>query len=761
MSDADRPRNAREPTRSTDNERPGLITARRAGPLRRFGKSVRRHPVVTTIVIAAVLLAGIGSLTIRLGRQKETADALRAVAEIRNLIHAGRYLDALRQADTAYREHPGMADLRLLRGYALIQMGRLDEAVEQARRRLESDPDDWVAHSTLLHAALKSEFLDSEKLNIPIEEHLRAVETLAPESAHIYYLRTLSAGLGTTQALPLLNRALELDPGHADALVLRINMLAHQGDFEAAILDCERLTAVRPRSSQGRRLKAYTYRRQLELESALATINQAIDLEPGWPPNYHQRAAVYQLMGRTEEALADRTRTVEMASRIGWYFQNRSWLYETMGRGEDAIIDAETAHEADPHNLRTYPRLLDLYRRFGRDVEFQAAMDRLERLPESLVRPRTRARAHRICGYHGYEKNGQLEQALVAYAKAIESNPRQSATYLLRGRLLLKLGRGEGALADYGKALEVEPGTERPYRARGWALTWLGRPEEALSDFSEAINVRLSSGGDEADPDGEFLLFSGILAFPVYEETYLNRARLLLALGRIDEAFADYDRAAEVRPRSQAPSLYRGLALLHLGRLDESIVEMNKAVSLGFDGGLAAIEEWGINPWAHWGRALASVFQPGSCDRVEADLDRALELGRADPAIWTAVARTRAAFVHRLCPESYEGARTLDLAGRAVRENRSAVERYGALGLAQYRSGLYEPARESMTRALVLRGEELLPDELPMAMILWKLGEREAARDFYRRAVEGWPYPEDPGYALLREEAAELLGLQP
>jgi len=314
----------------------GLITARRAGPLRRFGKSVRRHPVVATIVVAAVLLAGIGSLTVRLGRQKETADALRAVAETRNLIHAGRYSDALRQAHAAYREHPQMAELRLLRGYALIQLGRLREAVGQARRRLESDPDDWVAHTTLLHAALKGDFLDSEKLNVPIEEHLRAVETLAPESAHVYFLRALSAELDAAESFSLLNKALELDPGHADALVVRINMFVHQGNFEAALLDCERLTVVRPRSSQGRRLTAYVYRRQLELESALATINQAVDLEPEMPSNYHQRAAVYQLMGRTEEAFEDRTRTVEMASRIGWHYQNRSWLHETLGRGGDA-----------------------------------------------------------------------------------------------------------------------------------------------------------------------------------------------------------------------------------------------------------------------------------------------------------------------------------------------------------------------------------------------------------------------------------------
>ena len=51
----------------------------------------------------------------------------------------------------------------------------------------------------------------------------------------------------------------------------------------------------------------------------------------------------------------------------------------------------------------------------------------------------------------------------------------------------------------------------------------------------------------------------------------------------------------------------------------------------------------------------------------------------------------------------------------------------------------------------------------PLAMSLWHLGEKTEARRFYDRSVTWMEErrPNDPELVRLRQEAAELLGIQP
>jgi tetratricopeptide (TPR) repeat protein len=63
--------------------------------------------------------------------------------------------------------------------------------------------------------------------------------------------------------------------------------------------------------------------------------------------------------------------------------------------------------------------------------------------------------------------------------------------------------------------------------------------------------------------------------------TYVNRAVMKVALGRLDDAMRDYDQAITLQPDLGDGYVDRGAALITLKRYDEAMADINKGIALG------------------------------------------------------------------------------------------------------------------------------------------------------------------------------------
>ena len=63
--------------------------------------------------------------------------------------------------------------------------------------------------------------------------------------------------------------------------------------------------------------------------------------------------------------------------------------------------------------------------------------------------------------------------------------------------------------------------------------------------------------------------------------TYINRAVMKMALGRIDDAMRDYDQGIAIKPDLGDGYVDRGAALIRLKRYDEAMNDINKGIGLG------------------------------------------------------------------------------------------------------------------------------------------------------------------------------------
>ncbi len=88
-----------------------------------------------------------------------------------------------------------------------------------------------------------------------------------------------------------------------------------------------------------------------------------------------------------------------------------------------------------------------------------------------------------------YNNEGDYDNAIVAFTKAIELDPNYALAYGNRGWVYIKLGQYEQAIADSTKAIELDSNLALAYNNRGWAYTELGQYEQALADYNKAIEL--------------------------------------------------------------------------------------------------------------------------------------------------------------------------------------------------------------------------------------------------------------------------------
>jgi serine/threonine protein kinase len=114
----------------------------------------------------------------------------------------------------------------------------------------------------------------------------------------------------------------------------------------------------------------------------------------------------------------------------------------------------------------------------------------------------------------------------------------------------------------------------------------------------------------------------------------------------------------------------------------------------------------------------------------------------------------------RFNPELRDPVKSLTLARSLAARKPESNTAWGVVGVAFYCSDRVQSAREALLKAVALNNSEF---EIYMftAMSVWKCGDRDGARQWYRRAMRQWDetLSSDEWIPRLRAEAAAVLGI--
>jgi tetratricopeptide (TPR) repeat protein len=126
-------------------------------------------------------------------------------------------------------QRPGSSEIQNLRGIELADRGWLEEALKEFSRAIELDPS--AAFPRINRASV---YVEQGRLLEALEDLLAAVKLAPNDPAVRYHLGQFFSRNGSNLALAELQRVLELDPEHIDALIQLGLTRADRGEMSQA-----------------------------------------------------------------------------------------------------------------------------------------------------------------------------------------------------------------------------------------------------------------------------------------------------------------------------------------------------------------------------------------------------------------------------------------------------------------------------------------------------------------------------------------------
>ena len=152
---------------------------------------------------------------------------------------------------------------------------------------------------------------------------------------------------------------------------------------------------------------------------------------------------------------------------------------------------------------------------------------------------------------------GQLEDAILAFKKALAIKPDYAEAYNNIGNALKDQGKMDKAIEAYKKALSLRPDYAEALNNIGNALLDQGKLCEAINVFQKALSIK-----------------------PDYAEAFNNIGNALKDQGKMEEAIEAYTKALSIKPNYAHAFYNMGNALKEQGGLEEAIEAYTKALSI-------------------------------------------------------------------------------------------------------------------------------------------------------------------------------------
>jgi tetratricopeptide (TPR) repeat protein/ADP-heptose:LPS heptosyltransferase len=225
------------------------------------------------------------------------------------------------------------------------------------------------------------------------------------------------------------------------------------------------------------------------------------------------------------------------------------------GASADALAAARRAAELSPDDLEAHRNLAALQLRAG---DREGAADSLT--AASRMAPRHWL-THRQLGAV-LRDLGRLDAAEASYRAALALAPEDAECHHGLGLVLQLRDQPVAAAACYRAAIRLAPQRPAPYRNLGAALEQLGETAEAIAVLDQALALEPSAAGvhnirgvalvSGGEPAAALECFARALDLaPGDPEARWNRSQALLVLGRLREAWPDYECRWQTLPLRQ------------------------------------------------------------------------------------------------------------------------------------------------------------------------------------------------------------------
>jgi len=306
-------------------------------------------------------------------------------------------------------------------------------------------------------------------------------------------------------------KALEIDPGCAEAYYNQALSLTAQGHLDQAIDNYSNAIRVRPHFQEAYYNLANLFKKMGLIERAIENYSESARLKPDSPEIYNNLGISLNALKRFEQAVDSFTKAIGMKPDYAAAYNNLGLTLQDQGNWDEAVEKFETAIALKPDHSGAYFNLGFALNQLGK---LDGAVMNYRR---SIQLKPDFADAHNNLGAL-LKAEGKIEEAIYHYRKALEYCVDKAEVYNNLGNALEKSDRIDEALDMIQLALAEKPDFAEAYNNLGVALNAQGDFTAALTSYDKAIALK-----------------------PEFAEARFNRATVDLLLGKFSRGWDDYE----------------------------------------------------------------------------------------------------------------------------------------------------------------------------------------------------------------------------
>jgi FkbM family methyltransferase len=268
-------------------------------------------------------------------------------------------------------------------------------------------------------------------------------QTRIPSQAYGSALSAVSAG-NLAEAERLCQQVIASGHDDFDAVHLLANIQSKQGDKEAALASYDRALELQPDHADALNGRGAALHELERFEEALASYDRALAVEPDFAMALNNRGVTLQQLKRFDDALASYDRALQVLPHYLAALCNRGVVQWELKRFEDALATYDRVLAARPDDagmLSNRGAALRALKRFDEALEsYDRALALRPEFAEALVNRGNTLRELK-----------RLEEAVACYDRALALRPDLGVALINRGKTLRALKRFETVTTAYGK----------------------------------------------------------------------------------------------------------------------------------------------------------------------------------------------------------------------------------------------------------------------------------------------------------------------
>jgi len=218
-----------------------------------------------------------------------------------------------------------------------------------------------------------------------------------------------------------------------------------------------------------------------DLQQAADICKQMLTENPNFAYGYHLMASLFRTTGNVEKALGFSELAIMLDPAVPAFFMQQGQLLLSLNRFAEAENAFLRASDLQPNNVTYLLWRADIASRQGKQEEARTL----------FAQARTLGDETEVDMHEGISllAAGELDQAEIAFERAIKSKPLQDTGYLHKGKLLLIRGRDREAEVCFAKALNCNPHAHEALYGLSIINERQGQLDAALALAIQAVNA--------------------------------------------------------------------------------------------------------------------------------------------------------------------------------------------------------------------------------------------------------------------------------